>query len=126
MPCLGDPLPYPPKTLQDAFDFSTDQVLPWEENYIRHAALSKQIKFDAHARQAARDDGFTVADLTEVIISGRAISKDLPGNALNRQPGINFEHNMGTDERVRVKVMWHESYIYVTMHTLGRSYNAGS
>ena len=103
--------------MADAFDFTTSKILDWELEKIHNALLREEIRISRHARDAAKDDNISLVQLLETILIGTPVSKDLANNALERIPGINFEHRI--DNRwIRVKVAWFEHYIVVTAYQI--------
>jgi hypothetical protein len=100
------------------FDFSTDQILAWELDRIHEALIHQEINLTDHAINAAGDEDIPLVDVLEVILVGVASSKDLPGNAQARLPGINFEHRIQDGRNVRVKVAWLDGYWVITVHTI--------
>ena len=100
------------------FDFSTNLIFDWELSGIHEALIRQEINLTEHAINTAGDEDIQLVDVLEVILVGTPGSKDLPGNTLNRLPGINFEHRIQDGRFVRVKVAWLDGYWVVTVHTI--------
>lgn len=79
-----------PERQADAFDLTSHRVEDHEVRRMREAVESRRIKVSQHALQRARQHGLTTADMISVILNGRPMDKDLPGNNLDRKPGISY------------------------------------
>ena len=101
----------------EGFDFTTRDVLDEELNAIQLALDADAIRISRHAASEAFNDGLTADDLLDTVAFHDTAAKDLPGNALGRAPGINFERLLGPRARHRVKVGWKPNggfYVIVT------------
>jgi hypothetical protein len=107
-----------PNAIEEAFDLKTEQIHRWEEDLIHVAIMEKQIRIENHGVNAAADEGIQLVDVLRVVLVGVAVSKDIPGNALRRQPGINFEGEIPDGRNIRVKVSWDQGYAVITVHTI--------
>lgn len=105
-----------PKSFDEAFDFSTNEVLGWEVERIRQAALQGKYIISDHAQKRMKERGIASKDVRDVLINGNCLSKDLPGNPHARGPGINVEGVIADGRQVRVKVSWRKGYVVVTTH----------
>jgi hypothetical protein len=103
---------------KSGFDFSTSDILEWELNAIHEALIHQEVIISEHAISAAKDDEVPLVQLLEAVLVGTATTKDLPGNVLNRQPGINFEHRVDDRRWIKVKVSWFEGYWIITVHQI--------
>jgi hypothetical protein len=102
----------------ESFDFSTISILDWELDLIHTALWREEIKIHPHAFAAAQDENIPPVALFEALLLGKAVSKDLPDNALSRKPGINFEYRIPDERWIRVKVTYFDSYVVITVHTI--------
>ncbi len=104
--------------MQNSFDFTTDEILDWELEMIHQALLEQHIRIENHAADEARNDNIKLVEVLQTILVGTATIKDLPGNALGRVPGVNFEYQLDDGRWIRVKVGWLSGYAVITTHTL--------
>ena len=104
--------------MADAFDFTTSEILDWELEKIHNALLREEVGISEHADQAAKDDNLQLIELLEAVLVGIPVSKDLPGNTLNRTPGINFEHRVRDQRWIRVKIAWIKGYAVITAYVI--------
>ena len=113
----------PPSSLEEAFDFSWPVVIhDWEVQNIRDAVENGSHYVSGHAEDASIDEDIPIEEFENIILMGKAKTKDLPGNPEERKPGINFEGKIMKDKkaiRVRVKVSWYKGrYTLATVHSL--------
>jgi hypothetical protein len=73
--------------------------------------------FSGHAEAEAEEEHIARNQVTSVIRSGRAVSKDIDDNR-SRQVGINFEGIISRRRRIRVKVSWDRRHYTATVHTI--------
>lgn len=99
------------------FDFNTTAVLDWEIGQIHEALDRGQVLFSRHALNELLNDALTEDEAIAAISFYDHVSKDIPGNALGRAPGINFEQEMARGT-LRVKVGWNRSYLVITSMVL--------
>jgi hypothetical protein len=104
--------------VKNGFDFTTDTILQRELDSIHEALIEQEISMSDHAVEAARQDHIPLVKLLETVLVGIATSKDLPNNALDRVPGINFEYRLEDQRLIRVKVAWFDGYWIITTHTV--------
>jgi hypothetical protein len=114
MPCTD---PRDVKSLSDAFDLSTPDVLQWELDLIWTAEELGLIRLSPHARYEARYDSIPFAAIWRVIRDGFPRSKDVT-RLDNRQLGINFEGRRRGGGWIRAKVTWELRYVVATVHAL--------
>lgn len=107
-----------PRSLHEAFDLTTSEIVDSEVDTIREAVFKGKLRIDPHALDAALDDGLGLDDIKKVIMEGQLESKDLPGNPNSRKPGINFVGTLADSSRVNVKVSWLSGYNVVTVYRL--------
>ena len=114
MPCT-DPLDV--TRLEEAFDLTTTDIMPWELHLIWKAAELGVLRISGHAERAAKEESIPIPVIHGVIRSGSPRSKDI-STAEGRQRGINFEGKRRTRTWVRAKVTWDDDYVVATVHTL--------
>lgn len=115
-----------PHTRDEAFDFSTSEILPREIDNIRKAVAVRKllIRQNWHGGKRAYERKIKEADIYHCVTYGKATSKDLPPWNLEqkgaRQAGINFDGpRLQGKGRIRVKVGWTPlGYTVVTAHEL--------
>ncbi len=112
-----------PTRLEDAFDFTKLEVLAWEKEAIQQAVSSGKLRFNQkwHAGQRALQREFTIRDILNCLVHGKAKSKDLIPWDLEekgaRKPGINYDGVSLKGVGMRVKVSWTKrGYTVVTVH----------
>ena len=102
--------------MSEGFDFTTEEVQPWETEAIWDAIDQGGLRFSVHAREEMGLDALTRADVLDAISFYDEISKDLPDNDLGRAPGLNFDRHLNTVTiRVKVGWNWNGSYIDITV-----------
>jgi hypothetical protein len=104
--------------MKNPIDFSTPDILQSELDGIHEALFQQQIGITEHAEFEADTENIPLVSVFEAILVGTAVGKDLPGNALKRVPGINFEHKMNDGRWIRLKVAWIDNYLVITVHTI--------
>ena len=105
-----------PLEVSEAFDFSTDGPLDWEIDLIKRAVKNGRYLLTPHAQSRIIERGISASQVRQVILDGQAVSKDCPGNPINRAPGLNFEGTINDGRTIRVKVIWQGRYMVVTAH----------
>jgi hypothetical protein len=109
-----------PTSLAQAFDLNNPDIQDWEVALIREAAKMGKYTISNHGFERMKERSISSKDVQNVLINGKAVSKDLPGNSLGRKPGINFKGNAMDGRCVNVKVSWVKGYIVVTVHEVGK------
>ena len=104
--------------MNNPFDFSTPIISRAELDAIHEALVFQEIDISTHAQHEAAAENIPLVALLETILVGRPVSKDLPHNAQQRIPGINFEHKMDDNRWIRTKVAWIDGYLIITVHTI--------
>ena len=104
--------------MKNPFDFSTSDILQSELDGIHEALVRQEIEMTPHAVDEATAEGIPIVAVLETIFVGTAVSKDLPGNANQRVPGINFEYKITDGRWVRTKVAWLNGYLIITVHSI--------
>jgi hypothetical protein len=107
-----------PNSIEEVFDFTTNQIHQWETDLIYGAILAEKVDIVQHAIDAAKDEDIQLVDVLRVVLDGIPVSKDLPGNVLNRKPGINYEGVIPDSRKIRVKVSWSWGYAVITVHSI--------
>ncbi|MEA2688093.1 MAG: hypothetical protein QOD51_700 [Candidatus Eremiobacteraeota bacterium] len=104
------------RSIEEAFDLSTERVRKREVALIRVAEFEDLIRLTGHAEDAMDDEAIAEKTVRFVIRRGAPKSKDVDETA-GRQIGVNFE---AVVERrgIRVKVSWRMGYFVATVHTL--------
>ena len=114
MPCTD---PRDVTRIEDAFDITTTDVLPWELNLIWSSEELGLLALSAHAARAAKDDSIPSGAIRRVVREGIPRSKDVTTDE-NRQIGINFEGKRRGGGWLRAKVTWRDAYVVATVHAL--------
>ncbi len=104
--------------MKNPFDFSTSQILQIELDRIHEALIFQEIEISPHAEHEANAENIPLVAILEAILVGTATSKDLPDNAQDCTPGINFERQLDDKRWIRTKVSWFDGYIIITVHTI--------
>lgn len=99
------------------FDLTTDEVLTWEIEAVWQALDEGRVLLSAHAANEAALDALSYAEVMDTLAFYDDVSKDLPGNALGRAPGLNFDR-IKDRGGVRVKVGWRGEYVVITVMRL--------
>lgn len=107
-----------PTKLGEAFNFRSRRIETWEVNFIRDAANGRRLKPSQHALQRAIDHGLTTADMLSIVLNGQAVEKDLPGDSIDRKPGLSFVGIGPSGILAKVKVTFLDGvgYQFVTIH----------
>lgn len=100
--------------MPEGFDFTTEEVQTWEIEAIWEAISEGSLVFSLHATQELSLDALHQEDVLDAISFYDEVSKDLPGNALGRAPGINFDRHLET-VTIRAKVGWNWSGYYIVI-----------
>ena len=114
MPCTD---PRDVKSISDAFDLTTPDVLQWELELIWKAVHLELLVISPHARIAAKDDAIPQAAIRRIVHDGFPRSKDITAEK-DRKIGINFEGKRRGGGWVRAKVTWRDGYTVVTVHAV--------
>jgi hypothetical protein len=105
------------RSIEDAFDLWTPKVTRREVALIRIAAAEGLLEVSGHTRHAADDEFIAIAAVINVVRFGKPASKDVDPHGL-REVGINFEGNIRSGRRIRVKVSWDRRHYTATVHTI--------
>jgi hypothetical protein len=104
--------------MKNPFDFTTSEILQSELDAIHLAIVYQELDITPHAEREAIAEKIPLVSVLEAVFVGRAVSKDLPDNDLNRVAGINFEHQMDDKRWIRAKVSWIKGFFVITVHTI--------
>ncbi len=114
-----------PTCLEEAFDFSTTEILEWERRKIQMALKLRkiQIRPDWHGGIQADKRKISLQDVFKCIGRDKPKSKDLPPwnpeDKRARKAGLNYEGKTESGKRIRVKVGWTAiGYTVVTVHEI--------
>lgn len=105
------------RSIDDAFDLWTSKVTRREVALIRIAAAEGLLEISGHTRRAANDEFIAIGAVINVVRFGQPASKDVDPHG-SREVGINFEGNIRSGRRIRVKVSWDRRHYTATVHTI--------
>jgi hypothetical protein len=105
------------RSLEEAFDITTTNILQWELELVWRAVELRVVLISQHAWQAAKDDSIPIPAIWRIVLDGVTRSKDIVPED-QRKIGINFEGKKRGGGWARVKVSWLVGYIVATVHAL--------